>query len=363
MTTHATRLQTSRGLDCAKIGCFFSWASLRNEIANLILLARQFKKKNGESSKNETKPQPLPSTAELEQASKVIVGAVQGTVFATKVKALSSDGENRTVRKDSNLLHLDPFVNPHGLLCVGGHLRNSTLAYQEKHPVLLPKGHHVSVLIVRHFHEKIHHQGRQITHGAFREADYWVIGGHRMVAVLIESCVICKRLRGTMMTQHMANLLPDRMETSPQFSNVGLDVFEPWEISTGRLRGGSVNAKRWGLIFTCLSSRAIQIKILETMDASSFTCAVRCFFALHGPVMKFRCDHGTNFVGGKSQLHDALLEMDQTQIQKFTAEHGCEWTFNPPHASHFSGVWECQIRTVRHILDAMLVEVTGIVNS
>ena len=133
----------------------------------------------------------------------------------------------------------------------------------------------------------------------------------------------------------MANLPPERMEISPPFSNVGFDVFGPWEITTRRLRGSLVNAKRWGLIFTSLSSRAIHIEILETMDASSFICALRRFFALRGPVMKLRYDHGTNFVGGKSQLDDALLEMDQTQIQKFTAEHRCEWIFNPPHASHF----------------------------
>ena len=95
---------------------------------------------------------------------------------------------------------------------------------------------------------------------------------------------------------------------------------------------------------------------------------------------KIRCDQGTNFVGGKLQLEDTLLQMDHTRIQKFTAEQGCEWVFNNPHASHFGGVWERQIGTVRRVLDAMLLkigrsqlthellvmlmaEVTGIVNS
>ena len=30
--------------------------------------------------------------------------------------------------------------------------------------------------------------------------------------------------------------------------------------------------------------------------------------------------------------------------------------FNPPHASHYGGVWERQIGTIRHILDDMLLE-------
>ena len=121
------------------------------------------------------------------------------------------------------------------------------------------------------------------------------------------------------------------------------------------LRGGAANAKHWGLIFTCLNSRAIHIEVLETMEANSFIFALRRFFAIRGPVAKLRCDQGTNIVGGKSQLDDALSEMDQTRIHKFTAEQGCEWIFNPPHMSPFGGVWERQIGTVRRVLDAMLL--------
>ena len=94
---------------------------------------------------------------------------------------------------------------------------------------------------------------------------------------------------------------------------------------------------------TCLSSRAIHIEVLETMDANSFICALRRFFAIRGSVMKLRCDRDTNFVEGKSQFEQALSETDQTRVQKFVAEQGCEWIFNPPHASHFGGVWERQI--------------------
>ena len=316
----------------------------------------------------------------MEHAGQVTIKALQKEAFPVEFKVLTAAGNKKTVPKDSNLLLLDPFLDPNGLIRVGGRLRNSPLTFQEKHPVLLPKGHHLSELVIRHFHHKVHHQGRQITSGAVREGGYWVIGAHRMISRLIESCVTCKRLRGPTLTQHMANLPTDRLEACPPFTNVGLDVFGPWEITTRRLRGGAVNAKRWGLIITCLSSRAIHIEVLESMDASSFICALRHFFAIRGPVAKIRCDQGTNFVGGKSQLEDALLEMDQSRVQKFTAEQGCEWVFNPPHASHFGGVWERQIGTVRRVLDAMLLkigrsqlthellvtlmaEVTGIVNS
>ena len=157
----------------------------------------------------------------------------------------------------------------------------------------------------------------------------------------------------------MADLPADRIEVTPPFTNVGFDVFGPWSIQTRKTRGGASSSKRWGLVFTCLSSRAVHIETLESMDTSSFICALRRFFALCGPALLLRCDRGTNFVGGKSELDDAMREMDQHRVAKYVKGQGCEWLFNPPHASHFGGVWERQIGTIRRVLDAMFLELGG----
>lgn len=157
----------------------------------------------------------------------------------------------------------------------------------------------------------------------------------------------------------MADLPAERIEVSPPFTNVGFDVFGPWPIQTRKTRGGIANSKRWGLVFTCLSSRAVHIEILESMDTSSFICALRRFFALRGPASLLRFDRGTNFVGGKSELDDAMREMDQCRLEKYVKDQGCEWLFNPPHASHIGGVWERQIGTIRRVLDAMFLELGG----
>lgn len=169
--------------------------------------------------------------------------------------------------------------------------------------------------------------------------------------------MICKRLRGPTLKQRMSDLPADRAEEAPPFTNVGFDVFGPWVVTTRKTRGGAINSKRWGLIFTCLSSRAIHIEVLESMDTSAFICALRRFFAIRGPAKLLRCDCGTNFVGAKSELESALKEMkDKERVRKYVTEHGCEWIFNPPYASHFGGTWERQIGTVRRVLNAMFAE-------
>ena len=107
------------------------------------------------------------------------------------------NGEKKRAAKGSPLYQLDPFVDSDGVVRIGGRLRRAQLEYGEEHPALLPKSHHVADLVVRHYHSQVHHQGRQITHGAIRQAGYWLIGGLRAVARELSKCVVCKKLRGT----------------------------------------------------------------------------------------------------------------------------------------------------------------------
>ena len=42
----------------------------------------------------------------------------------------------------------------------------------------------------------------------------------------------------------MADLPADRLEIGPPFTNVGFDVFGPWEVHTRKTRGGAAKSKR-----------------------------------------------------------------------------------------------------------------------
>ena len=369
IVTCTLQLRKREDLGTERLSRFSSLPSLRRAIALLIVKVKEFKRqRNGENVPKVREALRSPTTEELSQAMNVIIRATQKEAFG---KQLQGRGPQRPVQgkgerdqnaerkkslKGSQLYLLDPFIDANGILRVGGRLRRAEMEYGEKHPAILPKDHHISQLIIRHYHEQVHHQGRQITSGTIRQAGYWLIGGHRMVAKVLGSCITCKKLRGPHLVQKMADLPTDRTEVGPPFTNVGFDVFGPWTISTRKTRGGAAQSKRWGLLFTCLTSRAVHIELLESMDASSFICALRRFFAIRGPAAILRCDRGTNFVGGRTELQEALQEMELKRIEKFTTEHGCEWKSNPPHASHFGGVWERQIGTIRRILDAMFAE-------
>ncbi|XP_060064401.1 uncharacterized protein LOC132544769 [Ylistrum balloti] len=275
-------------------------------------------------------------------------------MYSLEVAALR---QGKPVPKTSSLMKLCPSLGPDGLLRVGGRLDMSDLGEGVKHPVLIPGSHQIASVIIRHFHESVAHQGRHFTEGAVRAAGFWVTGGKRLISLLIHRCVKCRRLRSRPCTQRMADLPLDRVVPSPPFSFVGVDVFGPWEVTSRRTRGGVAANKRWAALFTCMSTRAVHIEVLEEISSSCFINAVRRLYAIRGKVKQFRSDRGTNFVGAISDLGVTVIE--SKDVKDFLSSQGTTWVFNPPHSSHFGGVWERMIGVTRRILDAMLLEGRG----
>nr|XP_023686101.1 uncharacterized protein LOC111853447 [Paramormyrops kingsleyae] len=156
----------------------------------------------------------------------------------------------------------------------------------------------------------------------------------------------------------MADLPVDRLSTDPPSSYVGVDVFGPWSVTFRRTRGGCATSKRWPVIFSCMSTRAIHIEVMESMEASSFINALRRFLSIRGPVKQLRSDCGTNFLGACKELGIDSRQCDNQIIQDFLSDNGCTWVFNPPHASHMGGSWERMIGVTKRILDSMLMGIT-----
>jgi len=56
-----------------------------------------------------------------------------------------------------------------------------------------------------------------------------------------------------------------------------------------------------------------------------------------------RSDQGTNFVGAKKELDEALSKLDQDKIGKDLPQDNCDWfryQMNDPSASNMGGVRE-----------------------
>ena len=367
-------------LDLTYFHRFSSWQQAKRWLVQIkrgvASLKRQYKNRHPkqpamDSSVNTTTSpkESRTSVEELVQSENVILQSLQYSHYAQEMKALQNlsgnknkfkDGKdarerNHQVKQTSTLYRLDPFIDPVGLLRVGGRIRRASLPYGVKHPVIIPKSSHITELIIRHFHEKIvHHQGRGITINAIRQAGYWITNGRSVVAHYISRCVTCRKLRGANLTQKMSDLPKERVKPAAPVTYSGMDVFGPWYIKDGRK-----TVKRYGLIFTCLCSRAVHLETLNSMETNSFINALRRFVNCRGKLRELRSDRGTNFVAAKNELASALHELNRDRIHIYLSENDCDWTefnMNTPKSSHIGGIWERLIKTVRSVLAGLLQE-------
>ena len=356
---------------------FSSWHRAKRAIALCLRLQQrfrkiassdsQFKRKNGKKREEEIATFKPVDVQELICAEQQIIKIVQNEAFRDEIQLLKDvrakrqaadqdtcEDKVKAMKRSSSLYKLDPFLDEDGLLRVGGRLRQSRVPYEVKHPVILPKKGHVTNLILCHYHKSVQHQGRGITQNEVRSSGYWIIGGSSVVSNHISKCVSCRRLRGSPQEQKMANLPEDRLEPAPPFAYSAVDYFGPWYIKEGRRE-----VKRYGVLFTCLASRAVHLEVANSLSTDSFLNAYRRFVGRRGPVQQLRSDQGTNFVGARNELQQELSRLEHDKIRQELVKRNCDWVdfkTNVPEASHMGGAWERQIRTVRNVLASLLTQ-------
>ena len=228
-------------------------------------------------------------------------------------------------------------------MMVGGKINKVNLDYRLKHPVLLPKEGHITHAIIRDHYEKVPRAGRGMTINEIRNHGYWIINCTSTVNSVISKCVDCKKLHGKICQQKMENLPADRLSEEPPFTYCGVDMFSPFLVKDGRKI-----QKRYGAMFTCLSSRAVHIEVKSNLTIASFIQALRRLIRRRGNVMMIRSDNGTKFVGASIELKKTFGEMDEKRINDFLMElvgEWISWKCNPPIASNMGGVSEWQIRS------------------
>ncbi|KAK3731883.1 hypothetical protein QZH41_005772 [Actinostola sp. cb2023] len=255
---------------------FSGWPSLVRAVSKIITVARLWHKDtNVQTQKTSSKARTM------EKASITIFRNIQQESYKEEMQCLST---GKKLPRNSTLLKLNPTISADGLLVVGGpRLDKATdLTDEECHPIILPSSHHATILLVKHLHRK------------------------------------CKKLRGQVQQQLMADLPAERLTPSPPFTYVGLDVFGPWEVVARRTR------------------------VIESMDTSCFINAMRRFLALRGPAIQLRSDRGSNFVG-------AFNELQKGQAVKAVHDYLATENFAAKYLTH-------------EVLTTLMAEISAIVN-
>ena len=288
------------------------------------------------------------SVQELEAAEMEIFRYVQKKQYSEIIKSI---GKGKNIPKRHHLRKLSPFIDANNLLRVGGRIQNSSATFEVKHPIILPNSSNITSMIVEDIHRTLGHSGRESMLCKLR-ARFWIIGASNLVRKIANNCITCRKYQGKASVQIMSNLPISRVTADiPAFTHVGLDCFGPFDTICGRKV-----YKRYGLIFVCFSSKAVHLEILHSLSTDSFINGLRRFISRRGNVESITSDNGTNFKGAEKELKKSIEEWNSVIVSNWLRQKSVSWKFNPPGASHFGGIWERQIRSVRKVLNGLLSE-------
>ena len=273
--------------------------------------------------------------------------------------------------KKGDFKALSPYTDDKGILRVGGRVDTSLVSYDNRNPALLPYGHYLSTLIVRDAHN-VCHSGIAATVAKVR-VKYWIIKAHKIAKVIKQRCVKCRRIEAKAETQLMAVLPPCRLQPhTPPFLYSSMDYFGPIKVKVGRNK----TAKHYGVVFTCLNTRAIHCELAVDASAMELLQVLRRFFSIRGYPKLLLSDNGTQMVGADNELKLMIQGWDERQLKEFCANRQIEWKFITPLAPHQNGCSEAMVKSIKCALkkaigDAVLtpfelytclLEVTNLVN-
>ena len=250
------------------------------------------------------------SPGELENGGITLLRCIQRERYGEEIEQLIS---GRDVKGGSSISRLSPFIGKDGLLRMQGRLAfASSLLYDEKHPIILPKCH-LTLLLVKNKHYMMKHAGVDTLVTAIRN-NFWIVSVRTLAKKICRSCIHCQRQDSRACKQAMAPLPEDRVKKSPSFSVIGIDHAGPLFCSD------TSNRKLYILLFTCAVVRAVHLELVDSLSLEDFILAFKRFVARRGHPSIIYSDNAQTFKAAHKVLQRELGYM------------GLDWKFSAPLA-------------------------------
>uniref|UniRef100_A0A1B0D864 Integrase catalytic domain-containing protein n=1 Tax=Phlebotomus papatasi TaxID=29031 RepID=A0A1B0D864_PHLPP len=282
---------------------------------------------------------------------------------------------NAKLSKKSTIYKLNPGLDENGIIRAYGRIQMMPRASEDfKNPILLHAGNRAVQLMLTHYHQELGHWGTPLVMAELRQR-FEIITGRKALKQIQMDCITCQKARSQPNVPIMGQIPEERLSAHVHpFTHTGCDFFGPLYVKTGRSE-----VKRYGAIFTCLTTRAIHLELCENLTTDSCILAIRRFMARRGEPETILSDNGTNFKGAEREIRQSLAEIKHDVITSTLAKRQVTWKFNPPHAPHMGGTWERLVAPVKkaislaigsskhppsqEVLQTVLAEAEHLVNS
>ena len=299
---------------------------------------------------------PFLTVKELNAAEIYLISIAQQEHFADEIHSIR---RKTTISESSAILPFHPFIDPNGLLRVGGRGQNSNLPYSTRHPIILHGKHTLTKLIVRSEHLRLLHAGPTLLTASLGRR-FHIISGTKVIRSLTRGCTTCRRNAAKPQPQILGQLPKERVTPDIVFDKVGVDYAGPVYIRQGYVRKPTI-VKAYICVFVSLSVKAVHLELVSDLTSDAFIACLRRFIARRGKPSLIWSDHGTNFVGADRELKELIefleLQKTNTDISHFCSSQRITWKFIPERAPHFGGLWEAAVKSLKSHLRRVTTDV------
>ena len=257
--------------------------------------------------------------------------------------------KEKSIANTSRIRSFSPFVGPRGLLrSTGRTKRLDAIEFDTKHPIILDGLHPVVPLMLENLHKCHHHQGLDFMRSQVQQR-FAVLRLRQMLRKVETECLVCRKRKAQTLTPMMADLPKERLAfQSPPFTMTGVDYFGPFFVKVRRS-----SEKRWAFLLTCLTTRAVHLEIVSSLDTSACVMGIERFIARRGTPSVIWSDNGTIFVGAEKELRTCIQCWNQ-QAPSIMVHKKLTWKFNPSGSPHQGGSWERLVRSCKRVFYAIL---------
>lgn len=229
--------------------------------------------------------------------------------------------------------------------------KNLHFDFEILNPILLPKQHKLTNLIIVDSHVRVKHLGIQSTLNKVRIAGFRLMKPYLSVRTAISPCLICKRFNNlSFKYPHMTNLPAHRVNMVRPYLHVGVDYTGHLMIKdqvTINKKVIKFERKVYILIFTCLNVRACHIELIPEMSTDHFVLAMVRFCNEYGIPSHLYSDNARSFISGVNIMEKVFTS---NEFQEKFGIYDIKHVRIPVYSPWVGATWERLIRVVKDCL-------------